>query len=84
MFRVQSIVRLFVLFSFITLWFGAGIAAADFNSTKQKLETAMSGDRPEPDRVRDGNRKPIETLESLGLRDDMKVFELLPSGDWIP
>ncbi len=82
MVRVQSIVRLFVAFSVITWWLGAGVATADFSSTKQKLETAMSADRPEADVVRDGNRKPIETLEFLGFRDDMTVIELVPGGGW--
>lgn len=31
---------------------------------------------------RDRNRRPIETLRFFGLRDDMKVLELLPAGGW--
>ena len=31
---------------------------------------------------RDGNRKPAETLAFFGLRDDMKIVELMPGGGW--
>jgi predicted methyltransferase len=31
---------------------------------------------------RDANRRPVETLEFFGLRDDMKVIELIPGGGW--
>lgn len=45
-------------------------------------EALDAEDRSEADRARDGNRKPIETLEFLGLEPDMKVLELLPGGGW--
>jgi predicted methyltransferase len=38
--------------------------------------------RGEADTVRDANRLPVETLEFFGLRDDMKIVELLPGGGW--
>ena len=38
--------------------------------------------RTEAETARDGNRKPVETLEFFGLRDDMTVLELLPGGGW--
>ncbi len=57
--------------------------AADFDAVKGKLETAMAADvRSESDRDRDRNRKPEATLQFFGLRDDMKVVELLPGGGW--
>ncbi len=63
--------------------FGACAFAADFDATKAKLNTAMQSDsRSEADTKRDRNRKPIETLEFFGLRDDMKVVELIPGGGW--
>lgn len=31
---------------------------------------------------RDDNRAPIETLEFFGLREDMKIVELIPGGGW--
>lgn len=57
--------------------------AADYDGVKTKLEAAMKADsRPGKDKDRDRNRKPIETLEFFGLRDDMKIVELLPGGGW--
>ena len=57
--------------------------ANDFEETKSKIEAALAADdRPEKDALRDKNRKPVETLEFFGLRDDMKVVELLPGGGW--
>ena len=57
--------------------------ADDFEATRAKLEQAMQADiRSEKEVARDKNRKPIETLEFFGLRDDMKVVELVPGGGW--
>lgn len=62
---------------------GAVAFAADFDGVKAKLETAMTADiRSDADTARDKNRKPIQTLEFFGLRDDMKVVELVPGGGW--
>lgn len=59
------------------------VFAADFDAVKDKLETAMKADvRSESDTDRDRNRKPVATLEFFGLRDDMKVVELLPGRGW--
>lgn len=57
--------------------------SADFASVKEKLTLAMNAEsRPEDHAQRDGNRKPIETLYFMGLRDDMSVIELIPGGGW--
>jgi len=57
--------------------------ADDFSAVKTKVDAAIAADsRPAKDVLRDGNRKPIETLEFFGLRDDMKVIELVPGGGW--
>ena len=57
--------------------------AQDADSLKASLEAAMAADiRTEADRERDRNRKPVETLTFFGLRDDMKVVELIPGGGW--
>ena len=57
--------------------------ADDFDVTQEKIEAAMAdANRPEKDIARDKNRKPVETLEFFGLRDDMKIIELLPGGGW--
>ncbi len=58
-------------------------SADDFAQIQEKLKAAMSADiRTEKEVARDANRLPIETLEFFGLRDDMKVVELIPGGGW--
>ncbi|HEX5788675.1 MAG TPA: hypothetical protein VFY03_10870 [Woeseiaceae bacterium] len=48
-----------------------------------KVEAAMAAEsRPQADRDRDDNRKPLETLGFFGLEDDMRVLELMPGGGW--
>ena len=72
----------FLLFLVLAL-VAFGTCAADFAAVQDKLEAAMASDvRSEAEVERDANRKPIETLEFFGLRDDMKVVELLPGGGW--
>ena len=49
----------------------------------EKIEAAMKSDiRTAEEKARDGERKPRQTLEFFGLRDDMRVLELIPSGGW--
>ncbi|HHQ13531.1 MAG TPA: methyltransferase, partial [Chromatiales bacterium] len=48
-----------------------------------KIQAAMQSEvRSDADRARDENRKPVETLEFFGLKDDMRVLELVPEGGW--
>lgn len=57
--------------------------ADNFSAVETKLKAAMEADiRTDKEVERDRNRKPVETLEFFGLRDDMKVVELLPGGGW--
>lgn len=57
--------------------------ADDFDVVRDKLTTAMSADIRTPEEIdRDRNRRPVETLEFFGLRDDMTIVELLPGGGW--
>lgn len=57
--------------------------AEDFSAVESKLKIAMESEiRTEKEVERDRNRAPVETLEFFGLRDDMKVVELLPGGGW--
>ncbi len=61
----------------------ASAAADDYSATAEKIRTAMGADiRGEADTVRDANRLPVETLEFFGLRDNMKIVELIPGGGW--
>ncbi len=72
-----------LLLGFFAIALIGNASAADFDATKAKLEAAMKAEsRPEADVMRDKNRKPVETLEFFGLRDDMKVIELIPGGGW--
>lgn len=49
----------------------------------EKIQAAMQSDiRSEADTNRDRNRKPIQTLEFLGFKDDMTVIEFFPGGGW--
>ena len=67
--------------AFILLAFAAFAQAA--NDIDMKVEAALAADsRPEVDRVRDDNRMPIETLNFFGLKDNMRVLELLPGRGW--
>ena len=61
----------------------AGLQADDHADTAAKIKAAMASDiRSASETERDRNRRPMETLEFFGLRDDMTVVELLPGGGW--
>lgn len=56
---------------------------AQQTNVADKIRMAMASDiRTEADVLRDRNRMPLETLEFFGLRDDMRVLEMLPGGGW--
>ncbi len=58
-------------------------SANDFSAVEKLLKKAMSSNiRTDKDKKRDANRLPIETLKFFGLKQDMKVIELLPGGGW--
>lgn len=49
----------------------------------EKIEAAVKADiRTPEEKARDEERKPRQTLEFLGLRDDMRVLELVPAGGY--
>lgn len=57
--------------------------ADDYDAVEAKLKAAMAADiRTDEEKDRDDNRRPVETLKFFGLRDDMKIVELLPGGGW--
>jgi predicted methyltransferase len=69
-----------VLFTFVCLALTTPISLADVAG---KLKAAMSDPaRSDADKARDANRKPIETLAFFGLKEDMRVLELIPGGGW--
>ena len=68
-----------VLFAFCVLIIANFAQAA--NDIDSKVEAALAAEeRPEADRERDRNRRPLATLKFLGMTDDMRVLELLPGG----
>ena len=70
-----------VLFTIVVL-FAASFAQAA-NEIDAKVEAALAAEaRPQADRDRDHNRRPIETLNFFGLKDNMRVLELMPGGGW--
>lgn len=67
----------------LILILGISVNVDDFKAVEDKLLLAIESDiRTEKETNRDKNRKPIATLKFMGLRDDMKVVELLPGGGW--
>lgn len=66
------------------LMISAGMAFADdFDAVEAKLKTAMAAEiRTDAEKERDRNRRPVETLQFFGLRDNMKIVELIPGGGW--
>lgn len=50
---------------------------------KNAVNAALESDlRTDEEKARDRNRKPYETLEFFGIKQDMKVLELFPGGGW--
>ncbi len=69
--------------SIVVLAFWGLAAIAQQADVKDKIMAAMADDiRTEAEVERDRNRKPVETLEFFGLKDDMRVLELMPGGGW--
>jgi len=70
-----------VLFTVVLLSL-VGVVYAD-NEIDTKVGAALADEsRPAKDRLRDENRLPLETLKFFGLKDDMRVLELIPGGGW--
>jgi predicted methyltransferase len=71
----------FLPIAMLALW--VLTATAQQSDVKDKIMAAMAGDiRTDAEVERDRNRKPVETLEFFGLKDDMRVLELMPGGGW--
>ena len=59
-----------------------GVAYAE-NEIDVKVEAALADEsRPAEDRMRDRNRRPLDTLKFFGLKDNMRVLELIPGAGW--
>jgi predicted methyltransferase len=58
-------------------------ATENFDATAEKIKTALGSDiRTAAEQDRDSNRSALKTLEFFGLREDMKIIELIPGGGW--
>lgn len=69
-----------ILFALCLSLFALSVQAGDIDA---KVEAALAAEgRPEADAARDRNRRPLQTLKFFGLKDDMRVLELLPGGGW--
>jgi len=67
----------------LSLFTSAAFAGHHEDNTGDLIKTAMAADaRPDEDKVRDANRKPVETLAFFGFKKDMTVVELIPGGGW--
>ncbi len=72
----MRIILSFILLSLV----GVAYAANDIDA---KVEAALAAEaRPQADRDRDRNRRPLDTLNFFGMKDDMRVLELIPGGGW--
>lgn len=71
--------RVLIAFSLV---FAASYSLAA-NEIDAKVEAALAAEsRPDADRARDRNRRPLATLNFFGLKDNMRVLELIPGGGW--
>ena len=70
-----------IVLAAILLTIALSVQAA--NDIDAKVEAALAAEaRPQGDRDRDRNRRPLQTLKFFGLKDDMRVLELIPGGGW--
>ncbi|MGS2723373.1 class I SAM-dependent methyltransferase [Porticoccus sp. GXU_MW_L64] len=57
--------------------------AAEPDPVVTKLSKALQAEvRTDSEKARDRNRRPIQTLNFFGLKDDMAVIEIMPGGGW--
>ena len=65
------------------LIFSSALAADHHLGSAITLETLIDGHhRSEDNKLRNGPRHPVETLEFFGLEKDMTVIEILPASGW--
>ncbi|HEY0745118.1 MAG TPA: hypothetical protein VGD63_00350 [Steroidobacteraceae bacterium] len=62
---------------------GSSARSASGDSSAVAVAAAVAdSSRPDADRQRDANRKPVETLQFLGIKPGEQVAELLPGGGY--
>ena len=71
-----------IIVTLLLLAISSTLLAAE-DSFSDRIKTAMESDiRGEADTDRDRNRKPVETLEFMGIGNGMRVLELFPGRGW--
>lgn len=70
-----ELMKFFILFSLCTPW----VMAQQADIATQIREALKSNIRNEEDRAGDASRKPAETFAFFGLKNNMRVMELMPS-----
>ena len=71
--------KILIAFALLTM---AGLTQAA-NEIEPKVDAALAAEsRPMADQIRDENRAPLETLNFFGMKDNMRVLELIPGGGW--
>src|SRR5580704_16676382 len=61
----------------------AATAATSAASNPGYLAAAVAdSNRPDADKLRDANRKPVQTLEFLGVKPGEQIAEILPGGGY--
>ena len=71
--------KILIAFALLTM---AGLTQAA-SEIESKVNAALAAEsRPMADQIRDENRAPLETLIFFGMKDNMRVLELLPGGGW--
>ena len=81
---MRNLCRLLIPLCLSSFGLASAPAMADMNAeTRALVETAIAGDhRSDANKARDPYRKPLETLEFLGLDAGMTVIEIWPGAGW--
>ena len=81
--KKTDVTRILVTLAFmLTSWSALGQINGQENSA-QTLSQILIGDHRTPENIaRNASRNPIETLEFFGLKPDMTLIEIGPSGAW--
>lgn len=70
----------YVIASLLNILALCAAAQSDLTPLQQKIAAVMQMEhRTQAERNRDANRDPVNALTFMGLRDDMKVVELIPA-----
>jgi len=81
--RIRPLILSLIVWIGIAAPSGAQYSKPELSPLGVRIQAALDSElRTDAERARDKNRKPIATLEFFGLREDMRVLELVPGGGW--